>query len=381
MGTDNRQRMKRSLQRRCRMGCAFSLARFVIGLGLAGCDPKGHDGSHQSDGAAVDAPFVDERPTVDCGLNVKASLLDEMAAVNAAIEAGGNAGSQALEVPSIAERDSFAALVGQVLGGDEAAPCSLPPPYRLKRLAPTDGRVFRVVGEFDGSGKPAPSRHWGTYVAPSQPSVPARALVIEAPHPVSDKNTVQQATDLFLQSGAQYLLVAGAHRCTNTQNSGCSGSTTACGTSGPYRISDGAHAVAVPFFAVHAVISHNWPQLIFLQLHGNAQACPEALLSDGSGHWSDAGATATLAAALTARGIPVGRCGAEFPQSNCNLCGTENVEARFTAGATNPCVQNGASYGRLVHIEQRAALRETPDAGVGGYQTLIDAVLASFRPI
>jgi hypothetical protein len=60
------------------------------------------------------------------------------------------------------------------------------------------------------------------------------------------------------------------------------------------------------------------------------------------------------------------------------VCGTDNVQARTTAGSAAACTAAGTTYGRFVHVEQQLALRESPDAGVTGYAPLVAAVLAAF---
>ncbi|HUJ62874.1 MAG TPA: hypothetical protein VLX92_30435, partial [Kofleriaceae bacterium] len=239
-----------------------------------------------------------------------------------------------------------------------------PGSYELIRLVDPIAGPLRVVVE------PQPALFYGTYAANPAPT---RELAVEAPHPLFDTDTELQATAVFVQTGARYLLVAGSHRCADPAASPCSGTTTACGASAPYRISDAAHADALPFYAIHAVLSARDASLSFLQLHGNSQpGCPGALVSDCSGAWSDTGLAATLAAALTSQGVAIGECGSGYPTSACDLCGTDNVEARDTAGATTACTQDGASYGRFVHVEQQRSLRTAP------YQAMIDAVEVAF---
>jgi hypothetical protein len=301
-----------------------------------------------------------------CALDSDGNLLDLVDAIVTKMRASGNSGSDALVVPTVGDRDAFAARVVAILAGDEAQACGLPPSYRLVRL-PT----LRVVAEVDGAVAAAPSLYWGTYAAPRTRPTPSRRLAVEAPHPIFDANTEHQAADLFLKTGAAWFLLAGAHRCADAAASGCSGTTTACGADANYRISDAAHATQLPFWAVHAALSQRDGALAFLQLHGNAASCPSALVSDSSGAWSDTGLAGQLAAALIARGVDVGKCGAGYPTSACNLCGTDNVEARFTAAATDACTQMGTSYGRFVHVEQQAGLRTM-------YQPLIDAAAATF---
>ena len=80
-----------------------------------------------------------------------------------------------------------------------------------------------------------------------------------------------------------------------------------------------------------------------------------------------------LAAALSAGGVAVGKCGAGYPTTACNLCGTDNVEARATATAADACTMRGTAYGRFVHVEQLASLRTA-------YQPLIEATRTAFAP-
>ncbi len=316
---------------------------------------------------------------VDCGVDVAGSLLDEVAAIAAAMASGAPTGSNALTVPTTAARDAFAQTVVAILGGDEAAACALPPSYRLMRMVDPSAGPLRVVAEVTASGKPAPALFYGTYAAPTVVPSPSRALVVEAPHPLFDLDTELQATAVFARSASRALLVAGAHRCADVDASACSGTTNACSSAEEaYRISDAAHEDGLPFNAVHDLLSDGDATLLFLQLHGNGEPCPTALVSDCSGAWNDAGAAAALAGALTAHGVAIGSCGAGYPTATCDLCGTDNVQARYTAGSSAACTQLGTHYGRFVHVEQQLSLRQAPDAGAGGYEPMIDAVLAAF---
>jgi hypothetical protein len=317
--------------------------------------------------------------SVDCGVDVAGSLMAEVTAIAAAMASGAPIGSNALTVPTTAARDAFAQTVVAILGGNEAAACSLPPSYRLMRMVDPTAGPLRVVAEVTASGQPVPALFYGTYVAPRVVPSPSRALVVEAPHPLFDIDTELQATAVFVRSAARALLVAGAHRCTDLDASACSGTTNACDpTEEPYRISDAAHEDGLPFNAVHDLLSDGDASLLFLQLHGNGEPCPTALVSDCSGAWNDAGAAATLAGALAAQGIAIGPCGAGYPTATCDLCGTDNVQARYTAGSPAACTELGTHYGRFVHVEQQLSLRQAPDAGVGGYEPMIDAVLTTF---
>jgi hypothetical protein len=345
------------------------------------------DDARVRDGAAPDAADAGPMDAADgaaasaCGIDVGGSLVEAMALITQAMKQGAPPGSNVLVVPTASQRDALAQTIVRVLGGDEAAACTLPASYRLVRMVDPSAGPLRLVAEVDANGRPAPSLYYGTFAAPRTVPVPSRALVVEAPHPIFDLDTERQATAVFVASAARYLLVAGAHRCADTAASVCSGTTSACNaTVQPFRVSDAAHEDALVFQAIHVLLSDGDPQLQFLQLHGNGAACPTALVSDCSGSFADAGAAAALGAALTARGVTVGQCGAGYPSASCDLCGTDNVQARYTAGSPAACTQLGAHYGRFVHVEQQPSLRQAPDGGTAGYQPLIDAVLASYPP-
>jgi hypothetical protein len=371
--------------------------RPALALSLAACSSSGASGPGEPDASThVEASTLDageaggpEAAPLDsgfadtgsgCALDASGSLLLFVGQIVSAMRTGAPVGSNALTIPAATTSAAFASRVVQILGGDESAACALPAPYHLLRIVDPSAGMLRVVVETDGQGHPAPSLFWGTYVAPVTAPSPTRDLVVEAPHPIFDTNTEIQATAVFLASGAKQLAIAGAHRCTDTAASACSGTTDACSATAPYRISDAAHTQELPFFAWHALVSGIFTGT-FLQLHGNAEACPDALVSDCSGTWSDAGPAAALAGALASRGVSIGQCGAGFPTTACDLCGTDDVEARMTAGATAACTMTGSTYGRFVHVEQQLVLREAPDGGVGGYQPLIDAVLSAFPPM
>src|SRR5689334_10185829 len=70
----------------------------------------------------------------DCGLDSGVNLLDLVDSIVTKMRAGGNSGSDALVVPSAADRDAFAARVVAILAGDEQQACALPASYRLVRL-------------------------------------------------------------------------------------------------------------------------------------------------------------------------------------------------------------------------------------------------------
>jgi hypothetical protein len=353
----------------CAIGCASGNS--------GGADASTPDAS-TPDASIPDASFPDAS-TPDGGaiacpsIAIDGGLVAFVDRVTSAMEKSGGAGSDAAVIPSASDRDDFAANVLALLSGSATA-CALPASYRAGSIA-GGAATFVVVAEMDDAGNPSPSLFWGTYAA--KVGQPLSRVIVEAPHPLFDLHTEHEAAELCVQIQAGGLLIAGAHRCADPASSGCSGTTDACGTTAPYRISDAAHSVDLPFNAVHDAISRA-VSAPFLQLHGNTEPCPAALVSDGSGSFADGGLAAAFATALENNGVSVGRCGLGFPSGGCDLCATDNVQARFTAGSADACTQAGASYARFVHVEQQPALRESPDAGVTGYAPLIRAAAATF---
>jgi hypothetical protein len=347
-----------------------------------GARGEGPDAGALPDAESEAGPELDASP--GCGpIELGGGLLALVKPILASMESTGGKGSQAFVIPSDAERDAFATTVLAALDGDGTAACALPASYRWIHLVdPVAGGLY-VIAEVTATGAPAPELYWGVYASLSDPSsAPSRPLVVEAPHPIYDYNTDLESTDLFAHARARYLLLAGAHRCADVEESGCTGTTPACGVEAPYRVSDVAHSVASPFYGVHVAVSKGKPTLPFLQLHGNSEpGCPGALVSDASGDWPGAGLNAALATSLEAEGVVVGRCGAGYPTATCDLCGGGNVEARATAGSSSACTKGGSTYGRFVHIEQAMSLRQTPKVGAPGYQRMIDATLAAIPAV
>ena len=131
------------------------------------------------------------------------------------------------------------------------------------------------------------STGWGTYVFRTAEAARIRAeqlpLIIEVPHPVADWFTDPQAVTIFRQSRARALLVAGTHRCANSDYSTCTGQTWACGPLEAYRVSDAAHTAQSMFQATHRALLPCDGTTIALQLHANSLAnCPDLFISNGT---------------------------------------------------------------------------------------------------
>jgi hypothetical protein len=84
----------------------------------------------------------------------------------------------------------------------------------------------------------------------------AGELILEAPHPIFETNTLAQAVALFEHMEARALVVSGTHRCATATPVDCDGRTGVCGTDDdPFRVSDVAHAVDSTFHRIHVGLS------------------------------------------------------------------------------------------------------------------------------
>ena len=166
---------------------------------------------------------------------------------------------------------------------------------------------------------------------------------ISVPHPLYDRDTNTESVTVMRNTGAKYLSVSTSHRCANTAESSCSGTTTVCGVSGPYKISDAAHNVNAYFHHFGTNVHDQHATTHTLQLHGcGSSTCPS--------NYDDADIVARLSAGTTM-----------------DLAPTELVNrlGRYINGQPNPCQNSATSFSnsRWQHIEQNRNLRVDDGAG------------------
>lgn len=275
--------------------------------------------------------------------------------------------------PSPAIRAAWRAAVRDMLAGgcDAGAwPDSLTSIYALTSLADSDDGqeycVLREVGDANRDGKV--DQGWGTFIVRRQPK---RQLGIQVPHPVDEENTLLQGFRIFEETGAWYLLVAGANRKAAGQASTCQAgfdqADVAHNVDNLFQVAvEEAAGVAAPLAA----------QLVSLQFHGMARTtCPgvDVLMSYGAGGSS---APKDLLAALQ-QSLQAGNPQWVVKQSeeapDCELDGTLNVQGRLLNGVPSGAVCGVTAVratGRFIHIEQKSAARNA--------ERWIEAVRATF---
>ena len=219
---------------------------------------------------------------------------------------------------------------------------------------------------------------------------------VSVPHPLYDRNTNVESVAVMRGTGARFLSVSTTHRCSNAATSSCSGTTSACGASGPYKVSDVAHNVDAYFHRFGMAVHDRSASTVTVQLHGcGSSSCPSngdnndivARLSAGTtGNLPATELVNVLNANLNDGLLPI-QMGTSLSCSEATpdkvLCGTTNVLGRYINGQPDSCQNFAAQFSgsRWLHVEQNFNLRH--DDGGGDELTptvLVDAITESVVP-
>lgn len=314
-------------------------------------------------------------------LEVTGNLRTVITDVRESIRQDAYIGSEAFRVPTLAQMSEWRAAVRSVLSGNlfdaDRRLSTLAPSYNVVQFSDvTTGRVYTLLVEAVVTDRIVPTieKGWGTYVFDLDP---LRELSIQVPHPIFDSGTELEGMEVFLQLGARSFLLAGTHRCANEAESRCSGTTTACTRPerAAHKKSDVPHNPSNMFHQTHRQLMRSIPNTVAIQLHRNNQAgCPQVLISNTNFDYTAVpdGNVRRLASNFD---IPsVGICD---PQpGSCNLCGTNNLQGRFSNGSPSPCDTRASSPNeQFIHIEQH---RSFFDDFSGNFSPLIDALQRTF---
>jgi len=201
---------------------------------------------------------------------------------------------------------------------------------------------------------------------------------ISVPHPLYDVNTNVESVDVLRGIGARFFALSTTHRCANAAESACSGTTSACGPTGPYKVSDPAHNVNAYFYHFGTAVHDDSPASIAIQLHGCGSAvCPangeagDVVARISAGTEDNLPAT-ELVNVLTSRlnaelqGLNLGSAlSCSEPVADKQMCGTTNPLGRYINGQVDTCQNPGVSFtgSHWLHIEQSRNLRLDEGAG------------------
>lgn len=201
--------------------------------------------------------------------------------------------------------------------------------------------------------------YWGTYVF--NRAACRKDLVIQSPHPRYDSNTGKQAAYCFSRLSARALFISGTHRCNHQDLSSCDGTTSVCGSSSDYRITDMAHNVAAAFQKATEALSIVDTQTIFVQLHGFGKKAtdPYIIFSNGTRITPNLDYIQLLQTELTQIDNSLSFKAGHLDLSWTRLLGFSNTQGRMLNASPSPCDDDNTSVaGRFIHIEQeRSKLR------------------------
>ncbi len=224
-------------------------------------------------------------------------------------------------------------------------------------------------------------KFWGTYVFNRSPMRPQ--LVIQSPHPIFDLYTGKQGFFCYKRLGALAFFISGAHRCNNTASSPCSGTTSACGSLAPYRISDNPHNVESVYQKATEVLYDERSNTYFVQLHGFAkqETDPYVIMSNGTRITPDPDYISALSDELHRIDNSLTFKIAHIDLSWSRLIAFTNVQGRYINKSVSPCYQNAVQCtGRFIHIEQeRSKLRENSILWLKMYEAL--AITFAEQPV
>jgi hypothetical protein len=210
-----------------------------------------------------------------------------------------------------------------------------------------------------------------------------RNIVIEVPHEGFESGTKTQGARLFKALAARALVINKEHRCSDSDPSPCTGTTTVCSNrEEPFRESDVAHHTANTFHLLHMRYTDRDLVTKFVQLHGfNASPDDMAEIGDGTTNDYAPESVSVLFANNLGKYVPkpaaVDSCQQYVGAPRSGLCGSSNVQARYT---NNPggdaCLTFTSTYSaRFLHIEQGEPLRDDDDSDGWDWSDIRDALL------
>ena len=272
------------------------------------------------------------------------------------------AGSNVYRDPQFEDQENIAKAVKLLLAGDleEANSVCGQSSYEVIRYIDNSGAANR---EFWGlQPQPGSANHWGVLF---WNPVSCRNLVLQCPHPKFDSNTGLQGAYLFLHMEVSGLMISGTHRCNSIAPTECSGTTSACGSSAPYRLSDIAHNAASIFQTVTINLAESGVQT-FIQLHGFAKAAgdPNLIISNGTRDVPAVDPVADLRNALYDLDPSLTFKIVHIHTDWTKLTAFTNTQGRYLNESPAPCTQNASiASGRFIHIEQEYDRFRRDEAG------------------
>lgn len=255
--------------------------------------------------------------------------------------------------PTISELTSWNTIVTAILQNNinDAVTSAGTLGYQITEFTDTSlasNQVFYILEK-----KASQTNYWGTYVFSKTPQI--ENLILMAPHSKYDTNTGKEAVYCFKNNIAKALLINGTHRCNSNDFSSCSGTTSACGSSESYRISDMAHITTSMFQKTTENLFINVPNSVFIQLHGFSKQAtdPYVIMSNGTRETPTTDYATLLKDALFAEDNTLTFKLAHIDTNWTRLIGFTNTQGRLINNSTDYCTESAiTTSGRFIHVEQ-----------------------------
>ena len=275
----------------------------------------------------------------------------------------GDSGDQYKE-PSTNELNTWDLVIDALLANDidTAVEKSAEVNYQINEFTDTSitpNQVFYILEE-----KTDKANYWGTYVFAKTPAIDN--LILQAPHIKNDANTGKQAVYCFKNNIAKAVFISGAHRCNSSSYSSCSGTTSTCGSSESYRVSDHAHNTQSVFQKATENIFNTVSNSVFIQLHGFGKEAsdPYVIMSNGTRETPTTDYAVQIKDALIVEDNALTFKIAHIDTDWTKLIGFTNTQGRFVNNSANPCATSATSTsGRFIHIEQERTRLRDNEAG------------------
>ena len=227
------------------------------------------------------------------------------------------------------------------------------------------------------------TNYWGTYIF--NPNPDRAQLIIQSPHPKKDFNTGKQGFYVFRENGARVFFLAGTSRCNSSSSTSCDGTTKVCNANSAdpavaYKISDQAHTDTGTFQLTTEIIDTDFPNSIFIQLHGftKLESDPYVIMSNGV--INDTPPIGYDFLDILDDNLELQDTSLNYKIAHIDtwdrLAGTTNTQGRFINGSTDPCTTSATiNTGRFLHLEQeKTKLRDDET----GWAKMSNAIAATF---
>lgn len=255
--------------------------------------------------------------------------------------------------PTTANLATWKSIINFILSDNltDARAIASPINYQITEFTDTSlnpNKIFYVLEE-----KAVQNRYWGTYIFSKNPA--RNNLIIAAPHSKFDTNTGNQAIYCFKNTLAKAVFINGTHRCNSFTSSNCSGTTSVCGSTGNYKISDQAHNTTSMFQITTEVLYSSISNAVFVQLHGFAKQSndPYVIMSNGTNKTPSVDYAVQIKNALLQEDPSLTFKLAHIDTDWTRLTAFTNTQGRLINNSSNACSTDAtATSGRFIHIEQ-----------------------------